>query len=222
MEKTTIWDSLNKTPAEAKKTISAGRLKGFTDINPMWRLRRLTEIFGSCGVGWKLEIKKYWTECGSGNEVRAFMEINLYYRTEDGKWSEPVPGLGGASFVAQEKNGAYTSDECYKMAFTDAIGSACKLLGMSEDVYFAQGASKYSQPTEQQPAPPMQKPKPTAQKCDCCGKEIVEQRFANGAKRTPQQIIDFSAKQFGQKLCFVCTKARLNDIDQKNKEEANA
>lgn len=222
MERMEIWDSLRKTPKEAKKTITAGRLKGFTDINPMWRLRKLTELFGPCGTGWKPEIKKYWTEVGSGVEVRAFMEINLFYRTDDGEWSEPVPGFGGASYVTQEKNGAYTSDEAYKMAFTDAIGSACKLLGMSEDVYFAQGATKYGQPPEPQPSTLAQKPKPVVQKCDYCGGDIVEQRFSNGAKRTPQQIIDFSSNQFGQKLCYVCTKNRLNELNREKKEAENA
>lgn len=223
MDKTSIWEQLRQTPKEAQKPIAAGRLKGFTDINPMWRLRRLTEIFGPCGVGWKPEIKKYWTECGSGNEVRAFMEINLYYRI-DNEWSEPVPGFGGASFVSQEKNGPYTSDECYKMAFTDAIGSACKLLGMSEDVYFAQGQSKYSEqgntPSETKKPVTAQKTTPPPQKCNYCGADIKEARFANGAKRTPQQIIEFSTAQFGKKLCYICTKNRLAEANRK--EEKNA
>jgi len=52
-------------------------------------------------------------------------------------------GLGGASFVTDEKNGLYQSDECFKMALTDAIGVSCKALGMSADIYFAKDNTKY-------------------------------------------------------------------------------
>ena len=42
MDNMEIWNKLAETPEEAKRKISGGRLNGFTDINPMWRLRRLT------------------------------------------------------------------------------------------------------------------------------------------------------------------------------------
>ena len=34
-----LYDKIRQVPDNAKKTISAGRLKGKTDINPMWRLK---------------------------------------------------------------------------------------------------------------------------------------------------------------------------------------
>lgn len=46
--------------------------------------------------------------------------------------------------MAQEKNGMYTSDEAYKMAYTDAISVACKSLGMAADVYYANDCTKYT------------------------------------------------------------------------------
>lgn len=57
------------------------------------------------------------------------MDIMLYYK-QNGEWSDGIPGTGGSSFIAKERNGLYTSDECYKMALTDAIGVAAKALGM--------------------------------------------------------------------------------------------
>lgn len=149
MDNMTIWQALEKTPKEAQKEINAGRLKGFTDINPMWRLKKLTEAFGPCGVGWKYEIVSTNVIPGANDEVAAFVNILLYYK-QDGAWSEGVPGLGGSMFVAKEKNGPHTSDECFKMALSDAIGTACKALGMSADIYFSKDRSKY---TEAQDAP---------------------------------------------------------------------
>lgn len=150
----TLYNRMREVPKEALKTIQAGRLKGMSDINPMWRIKMLTEIFGVCGIGWRYEVVKMWLEPGAGNVVSAFTQINLYIKVND-EWSEPIPGIGGASYVSQEKSGAYTSDECYKMALTDAISVSCKALGMAADVYFANDRTKYTaqtvQPAPQQP-----------------------------------------------------------------------
>lgn len=138
-----LFDQLRVTPQEARKPITGGRLKGFTDINPMWRFKRLTEVFGPCGIGWKYEIVSQRIQPGHGNEVAAFVDILLYYK-HNGEWSEGIPGIGGSSFVAMEKGGAHTSDECFKMALTDAIGTACKALGMSADIFFDKDRTKYN------------------------------------------------------------------------------
>ena len=149
MANTEIWGKLENTPKEAQKEIGAGRLKGFTDINPCWRMKRLTEVFGPCGIGWKFQIVNAYTIPGANDEVAAFVDILLFYK-QGNEWSEGVPGLGGSMFVAKEKNGLHTSDECFKMALSDAIGTACKALGMSADIYFSKDRSKY---TEAQDAP---------------------------------------------------------------------
>jgi hypothetical protein len=150
-----LFELMRSTPHEARKPITGGRLKGFTDINPMWRMKRLTEVFGPCGIGWKYEIVSQRIQPGHGNEVAAFVDILLYYK-QDGKWSEGIPGVGGSSFVAVEKNGAHTSDECFKMALTDAIGTACKALGMSADIFYEKDRTKYT--TNQEPDPQKKNP----------------------------------------------------------------
>lgn len=140
-----IYNQLKEVPKEAKKTIGAGRLKGMTDIKPMWRIEKLTEIFGMCGIGWKTVIKNKEIIEGANNEKIAIVDIDLYVKV-DGAWSEAIEGTGGSSFVANERNGLYTSDECYKMAYTDALSVACKSLGMGADVYW--GDSKYNKSEE--------------------------------------------------------------------------
>lgn len=46
MDKMTIYEQCREVPKDAQKPIAAGRLKGKTDINPMWRIKKLTELFG--------------------------------------------------------------------------------------------------------------------------------------------------------------------------------
>ena len=145
-----IYDKVKDCPKTALKEIAAGRLKGKSDINPMWRIKMLTELFGACGIGWYYEIDKQWLETGAAGEISAFCNISLYIRQGE-EWSKPIQGTGGASYIAREKNGMYTSDECYKMALTDAISVACKALGFAADVYWAADKTKYDQPRENPP-----------------------------------------------------------------------
>lgn len=145
------YEKLRSVPEQAKKTINAGKLKGFTDINPMWRIKALTELFGPCGIGWKAPVKRKWLEIYE-NVVCAFCDIELYYRKPDGEWSDPIDGTGGSKFVSQTRNGADVSDECFKMAYTDAISVAAKMLGVGADVYWSNDIcipqSKYEQREE--------------------------------------------------------------------------
>ena len=155
MKNLDIYDKFRVVPQEAKKEIGAGRLKGFTDINPMWRIKMLTEQFGVCGFGWYTEIVEQKIEIGSDGQKAAFVTINLFVKDGD-VWSKPIVGVGGSSFIANERNGLYTSDECFKMAYTDALSIACKSLGMGADVYFAKDRTKYDQQGQTQTAPPKQ------------------------------------------------------------------
>lgn len=147
-----IYNALAIVPPEAKREIAAGRLRGKTDINPMWRIKALTQQFGPCGIGWKYDITRQWTETGAKDEVAAFCNINLYVKV-DGEWSEAIPGTGGSAFIASEKNGLYTSDECYKMALTDALSVACKALGVAASVYWDKDPTKYTGKPDPVPQP---------------------------------------------------------------------
>lgn len=137
-----LYDAVRSVPENAKKQITGGRLSGMTDINPMWRIKTLTEQFGICGIGWKYAITDKRLEQGANGEIAAFVDVDLYIKV-DGEWSEPIPGTGGSAFVAKERNGMYTSDECFKMALTDALSVACKALGFAADVYFEKDRTKY-------------------------------------------------------------------------------
>lgn len=180
MENMTIYDACRSVPESAKKAITAGRLKGKTDINPMWRIKRLTEQFGPCGIGWYYKPVRKWLET-HGDETAAFVDIELYVKI-GGEWSMPIAGTGGSMFAARQKDGVYVSDECYKMATTDAISVACKQLGVGADVYWDADRTKYDDPkaptTMQQTEAPVDK-----QRAELIGQMQAElQRTGYGAK----------------------------------------
>jgi len=86
-----LYDAVRSVPENAKKRITGGRLSGMTDINPMWRIKTLTEQFGICGIGWKYVITDKRLEQGANGEIAAFVDIDLYIKIDD-EWSEPIPG----------------------------------------------------------------------------------------------------------------------------------
>lgn len=132
-----LYQRFRNCPQEAQKPITAGRLKGKTDINPMWRIKQLTEAFGPCGIGWVCPIVEKWIEDSTETaEKIANVRVQLRFKY-NGEWSEPIDGVGGAMFVSQEKSGLYVDDDCFKKAYTDAISVACKSLGVAADIYFA-------------------------------------------------------------------------------------
>lgn len=175
MENLEFYEKLRAVPQTAIKPIAAGRLKGKSDINPMWRIKAMTETFGVCGIGWRYEIVKQWTE-QHGQEVKAYCNINLYIKV-DGEWSEPIPGTGGSSEVEVQRTGVYVSDECYKMALTDALSVSMKALGVAADIYYQNDATKYNQ-SETEPSQSAQQAQPMKPQGDYSNFKSVDDEIA--------------------------------------------
>lgn len=201
MENMELYNSFRTVPDNAKKNITGGRLRGMTDINPMWRIQQLTERFGPCGIGWKYIIREKRLERGPNDEIAAIVDIDLYYKA-DGAWSEAVPGTGGSMFAEKESKGIHVSDECYKMALTDALSVACKALGMGSDVYWAAGRTKYDTPVPDAPPPPPA--------CSACGEKITGLKRNGEIISTANQLISYAVENFGKPLCWKCIREAEN------------
>lgn len=141
MEKMDLYNRFRAVPQEAQKEIKAGKLKGFTDINPMWRIKMLTEAFGPCGEGWYTQIADRWID-NVGDQFCVQIRINLYVKYGQ-EWSKPIEGIGGSMLYGKGVGEGAISDEAYKMAYTDALSIACKALGMAADIYYAKDRTKY-------------------------------------------------------------------------------
>lgn len=192
-----LYNKYKQPPKDALKDFNNGRFKG-TDINPMWRIKVLTEEFGECGHGWYYEVNRMWSEASEQTgEVMVFCEVSLYTK-RNGEWGKPIVGVGGNTFVASRKSGAQASDEAYKMAFTDALGIACKSLGIGADVWWKAAESKYTANTA------VENVTVNAPICSDCGNVIAP---ADG--RTVQQIAAGTKKNTGRVLCMTCYKDEM-------------
>jgi len=207
MNNLTMYNKYAQPPKDALKEFNNGRFKG-TDINPMWRIKVLTEEYGECGIGWYCVPKNHWRETAEydvliNGKAHKFLDIAVFYEVElyvkrDNEWSKPIYGVGGNSFseYSKKQGRIVTSDEAYKMAYTDAIGIACKALGIGADVWWKSNDSKY---TRGDVAEVQDSPLP---KCEDCGCEIK-----GSSKASPWKLADWTKTKYGRSLCDACAKA---------------
>lgn len=160
-----IYEQARAVPQEAQKAFNNGRFSG-TDINPMWRIKKLTELFGPVGFGWYTEVISQRSERLDDDTLMATVDIHLYVWNGEA-WSKPIYGTGANTLVSKTKSGRMVSDEGYKMAYTDALSVACKALGIGANVYWDKDPTKYTTPQQkpqQKPQKPQQPPAQPPQK----------------------------------------------------------
>lgn len=141
-----IWNKVCDTPVERtqKFSYSAGG-RQFTDINPQYRVERLTEIFGPCGLGWGYEIMDKWREDFNGVTC-VFVMLRLWYFDKEAKQTCFTGAQIGGTAIQ------YSPDESWKMSITDALGKCAALLGVAADVYLGTFDTKYRDKATSQPA----------------------------------------------------------------------
>lgn len=196
-----LYERYAQPPENALKPFNNGRFSG-TDINPMWRIRALTEEFGPCGIGWYTDDEKYWREDSPDGTATVYCRLDLYIK-KDGDWSKPIHGIGGNTLIA--KPGGKSDDDSFKKAYTDALGIACKALGIGANVWWeAPNQTKYTandQPPEKEPE---KDPTPPVDICDDCGNEVTDYITASGVTKAAY-IANSSRKLYGRCLCGRCT-----------------
>jgi hypothetical protein len=146
MENLDLYNYWREVPKAAQKTITGGNLNGKTDINPMWRIKVLTEKFGPVGFGWYTQIVEHWLDdktIDGKTEIVAWVRLVLNVK-QGSDWSAPIEGIGGSKYAGKGR-GSELNDEAFKMAETDALSVACKKLGIGADIYWAADNTKYTQ-----------------------------------------------------------------------------
>ena len=135
------WNQLATVPVERLKPIQFGALKGKSDINPQWRYKAMTEVYGECGKGWNHRLADVQIVDGANGEVLIFVEVKVWAGDKE------FTGVGGDKVVTKDKNGLRSNDEAMKMAYTDALGTALKYVGVASEIYEGNfDGSKYANP----------------------------------------------------------------------------
>ncbi len=133
-----LWNAVFETdPAHTKDFSRSGGFKG-TAINPLYLIKKATELWGPIGASWGPDIVSEQILQGApiivaekvvGHESVHCVQISLRHP------GGTVPAFGQTVFVGKNKYGAFTDEEAPKKSLTDAIGKALSWLGFSADVH---------------------------------------------------------------------------------------
>ncbi|EOD9553064.1 hypothetical protein ACJ7RV_002180 [Vibrio parahaemolyticus] len=142
-----IWNRAFKTDlAFTKRDTSSGLLS----INPQYRGMKATEIFGSEGKGWGVNVIERWIEEGmpifiNGQptgicESTQHIEIELWYIHPDDGHRYTITSFGETErfYWSHNYGRLIKNTDCYKKSLTDATGKALSKLGICGDVYMGE------------------------------------------------------------------------------------
>ena len=126
-----IWNQVCET--DPKFTKEVGFRGGFTSIDPQYQKRRMTEMFGPCGIGWGGEA--VWVEVprDDGNVV-VRCTVHVWYRDE----TDTVRYLTPVTAKAMACDNGREDLDSDKKCFTDAFSKSTASLGLNADVFLGQ------------------------------------------------------------------------------------
>lgn len=137
-----LWASVEKTPPEHTKQITGKAYQG-TSPKPHYLIRKATEVFGPCGIGWGFTIVDERVEEGAGGEKMHIARVRVWYEWQ-GKRGE-VEHVGGTQFSGMRNSGkAFTDEDAPKKSVTDALVKAMSMIGFAGDIFMGRyDDSKY-------------------------------------------------------------------------------
>lgn len=144
-EKTELLDKFHDTPLNYHGIVVCrpitGRRFAMTAISPMYVVRRLTEEFGPCGIGWGIEIKDQGFERLDDETVLHWIRLVLWY-VHNGQRGQ-IEHIGCTLACYQSGNGTVRDEDAPKKSVTDALTKAASLLGIGFDVHAGLADTKY-------------------------------------------------------------------------------
>ena len=127
-----IWDKAAKTNPDHTKSVSFGSRK-FTAIDPMYQIKRMTELFGQAGEGWGFEVVR--VEHLPTDHMAVL--VRLHVGPRDGTARPPIEQFGQAGLYSDSAKTKPDSD-AMKKATTDGLTKCFSYLGLNADVWLGQ------------------------------------------------------------------------------------
>lgn len=164
-----VWNLVQDTPKEFLKQIPGSSGKQLTEINPTYRVKKMTEAFGPLGIGWKYQIARDLngnlierTEASLVNNQIVFYKVlvEVYIRYEN-EWVKAAEQWGSAELIEVFNSGkvADKMNDAHKSAMTDALGKLLSHFGVGSDVYLRLNDANPERPEPKTPdVRPAQRP----------------------------------------------------------------
>lgn len=147
-----LWKSVEKTDPDQTKPITGKSYRG-TSPKPHYIVRKATEAFGPCGIGWGFEVLEQ--EFIEGAPVKAnhggvFPEkihtarIRLWYKHEGETGQVEHVGQTVLCGIRKKDSAPFTDEDAPKKSITDALIKALSMVGFAGDIFLGRfDDSKY-------------------------------------------------------------------------------
>ncbi|MCW1959829.1 MAG: hypothetical protein KIH64_015045 [Mycobacterium sp.] len=135
MSTTALWDRVFKTDPNFVKPITGKDYKG-NSPSPHYIVRRLTEEFGPCGIGWGVKILSERMERMGTDDVLHIARVQLWYVHDDKRGEIEQVGQTKACYRTKGDGGYLKVDEdAPKKSVTDALVKCASYLGFAGDIF---------------------------------------------------------------------------------------
>jgi hypothetical protein len=134
-----LWQAVATTDPKYTKAFKRGGGFSGTAINSTYLVRRATERFGPCGIGWGYTIvsEEFRDVPLPLGFVIHILQLELWYKlnTKDGLEVGRVRHFGQTTFVGKNQYGLFVDEEAPKKSLTDALKKCLTMLGFAGDVH---------------------------------------------------------------------------------------
>lgn len=178
-----LWQAVEKTPVEHTKAITGKSYSG-TSPKPHYLVRKATETFGPCGIGWGFTVDER-VEAGAMIDADHFEKMHIAKVTVWYEWGGKrgeVTHVGGTPFSGKRASGKpYTDEDAPKKSVTDALVKALSMIGFAGDIFMGRyDDSKYVNDLRDEareaakPEPSKDKPKQKEQRNSVIADTLIE------------------------------------------------
>lgn len=134
MSNTELWDRVCKTDPKQVKEITGKQYKG-NSPKPYYIVRRLTEEFGPCGIGWGITILSERIEQLSENDRLHVAHVRLWFMQAGTRGEIEQIGQTMAAYMKSDKSKVVTDEDAPKKSVTDALVKCASYLGFAGDIF---------------------------------------------------------------------------------------
>lgn len=128
-----LWNTVEQTPIGQTKPITGKSYSG-TSPKPFYLVKKATETFGPCGIGWGYTIVDERIDDGIDGDRLHIARVRVWYKW-NGERGE-VEHIGGTPFSGKRKNGNnFIDEDAPKKSVTDALVKALSMIGFAGDIF---------------------------------------------------------------------------------------
>jgi len=132
-ENKAIWDQAFTTDPQFVKNITGKQYQG-SSPSPFWIVRRATEIFGPCGLGWGYNILSERIERFGEIDTVHIAMVEVWYMHEGKRGSFQHIGQTKMSYKTA-KGGVMLDEDAPKKSVTDALVKGLSMIGFAGDIF---------------------------------------------------------------------------------------